>query len=58
MKKKTLFLAYVELLDEGEMHILRGFLSIMSPKKNLKANLKNYIMGKKHANVMEALNKN
>jgi hypothetical protein len=58
MKKKTLLLAYVELSDEGEMHILRGFLSIMSPKKNLESNLKNYIMGKKHANVMEALDKN
>jgi hypothetical protein len=33
MKKKTLLLAYVELLDEGEMHILRGYLSIMSQKR-------------------------
>jgi hypothetical protein len=32
-EKKTLLLAYVELLDEGEMHMLRGFLSIMSPQK-------------------------
>jgi hypothetical protein len=31
--KKKLLLAYVELLDEGEMHILKGFLSIMSPRR-------------------------
>jgi hypothetical protein len=57
-EKKTLLLAYKEFLDEGEMHILRGYLSIMSPKNNLEANLKNHITGKKHANVMEALDKN
>jgi hypothetical protein len=35
-KKKTLFSTYVELLDEGEIYILRGFLSIMSPQKEFK----------------------
>jgi hypothetical protein len=39
MKKETLLPTYVELLDEREMHILREFLSIMSPKKEFRSKL-------------------
>ncbi len=43
---------------KGKCIFLGDFFQLCPPKKNLEANLKNYTMGKKHANVMEAIVKN
>jgi len=43
---------------KGKCIFLGDFFQLCPPKKNLEVNLKNYTMGKKHANVMEAIVKN